>query len=526
VAAISGAIAAEGGSALTLREAAFDALLPRGGQIVAGKYVVDSLMARGGMGAVYAATHRVTGKRLAIKWMLPQLDSVAGATERFVREAQATARINHPNVVDIYDVGQQGRSIYLVMELLHGETLRARMRHGPMLPAECIALLMPALRGVAAAHSHGVIHRDLKPDNIFLCEGPDGEPRDAKVLDFGISKFEADSARDAALTQSGTVLGTPYYMAPEQIRGLRDLDLRVDVYAFGVILYELLCGRRPFDADSYNGLILQIATEQPVPLSLVQPSVPEALSQIVQQAMAREPDARFASVAQLAQALEPFAGGASFRPSQSGARGAASLTPSASMPAAVGIPRTPLAPLKASSHLRRRVGIALLLAAMLGLSATAAWFTRRNGANSARVDPSAAPAEQPSPPAALGADSLPGLVEVGTAEPPPPSAPPSAPALAPATMPQSEPPSARPSGQNSSPAVPAPGRYRRTAVRPGAPTKDPAAQISRPAAPVADAPTPASQELPDDWDMRLRPMPAAPRPKGQSAGQLGADDFR
>jgi serine/threonine protein kinase len=529
LALLAGAHAGESGAALTLREAAFDALLPRAGQVVAGKYTVDSLMARGGMGAVYAATHRVTGKRLALKWMLPQLDRVPGATERFVREAQATARINHPNVVDIYDVGQEGRSIYLVMELLHGETLRARMRHGPMLPAECIALLMPALRGVAAAHSHGVIHRDLKPDNIFLCEGPDGEPREAKVLDFGISKFEADAARDAALTLSGTVLGTPYYMAPEQVRGLRDLDLRVDVYAFGVILYELLSGRRPFDADSYNGLILQIATEQAVPLALVHPTVPEALSAIVQRAMAREPDARFASVSQLAQALEPFAAGTSFRPSHSGTRSATSLTPADSVPAAVGIPRTPHAALAASSAAHRRMGVALLVVAMLGLSAAAAWLTRRHGSNAARVDPGTAqsadgaaqgtrvPVHLPTAPAPVSVQPSP----LPTPERAPAALVPDAPAAPPA-----DPQSARPNARGASLGLPTTGRYRRAAVRPGAPANDPEDRAPPKALPPPEAPVSAPQALPDDWDMRLRPVQAAPRSKGQPAGELGAEDFR
>ena len=287
--------------------------IPTLGVMVDGKYRIDRLIARGGMGAVFAATHCVSGKKVALKWMLPALGQVAGARERFVREARATARIAHPNIVDIYDVGTEHDSVYLVMEYLRGETLADRLARMRLLPEEAIALLMPALRGIAEAHRYGVIHRDLKPDNIFLCCTDSGTELEATVLDFGISKIADDELRELELTHSGTVLGTPYYMAPEQVRGARDVDLHADIYSIGVMLFEVFAGQKPFDADTYNELILKIATEPPPQLSSIAPEVHPGLAAIVERAMARDAGARFHSIEELALALEEFAGGIRFQ---------------------------------------------------------------------------------------------------------------------------------------------------------------------------------------------------------------------
>ena len=170
--------------------------MPQPGAIIADKYRIERSIARGGMGAVYAATHLVSRKRVALKWMLPTIGSVSGARERFIREACATARIDHPNIVDIYDVGNDGSSVFLVMEFLHGETLAERFAREDIPAHEAIALLMPAMRAVAAAHAHGVIHRDLKPDNIFLCRTQEGDQLEPKVLDFGISKIANDESNN------------------------------------------------------------------------------------------------------------------------------------------------------------------------------------------------------------------------------------------------------------------------------------------------------------------------------------------
>jgi serine/threonine protein kinase len=158
-----------------------------------------------------------------------------------------------------------------------------------------------------------VIHRDLKPENIFLCCTAEGEPLEPKVLDFGISKISGVESQNHSLTRSGAVLGTPYYMSPEQVRGARDVDERADVYAFGVMLYEALTGQRPFDAETYNQLILKIATETPEPMRTLNPAIDEQLIAVVDRAMVRDPALRFPSIESLALALEPFGGGARFR---------------------------------------------------------------------------------------------------------------------------------------------------------------------------------------------------------------------
>ncbi|HET6334791.1 MAG TPA: serine/threonine-protein kinase, partial [Polyangiales bacterium] len=206
------------------------AALPHIQQVIGGKYRIEHRLGRGGMGAVFRATHMVSRKSVALKWML-RSTADENAHRRFLREALAAGRIDHPNVVDVYDVGEEGPCAYLVMELLHGEALRARLGRGPLRPRQAATLLLPAMRGVSAAHRAGVIHRDLKPDNIFLCTSPDGAAREAKVLDFGIASVLDDERADPTLTRDGAVLGTPVYMSPEQLQGARDLDVRTDVYA-------------------------------------------------------------------------------------------------------------------------------------------------------------------------------------------------------------------------------------------------------------------------------------------------------
>jgi eukaryotic-like serine/threonine-protein kinase len=280
--------------------------LPRLGQVIGEKYRIEARLGRGGMGVVFRATHLVSRKAVALKWMLRSTtDEVAH--RRLLREALAAGRIDHPNVVDVYDVGEEGACAYLVMELLHGEALRARLERGRLDSGEAIDLLLPALRGVSAAHRAGVIHRDLKPDNIFLCTDPDGSGREAKVLDFGVSAIIARSTIDSALTTDGAMtLGTPAYMSPEQLAAARDLDVRADVYAFGVILYEALTGQLPFVADSYSGLVLAVAQEPPKPPCEIRPDIPHGLQRVILQALSKRREDRPESVDALHDLLAPF----------------------------------------------------------------------------------------------------------------------------------------------------------------------------------------------------------------------------
>ncbi|MDD9967249.1 MAG: serine/threonine-protein kinase [Myxococcales bacterium] len=282
--------------------------MPEVGDVVADKYEIVKLIGEGGMGSVFMASHTMTGKNVALKWMLPELATNEDAVQRFLREAQAAGRINHPNVVDIYDVGEHEGSPFLVMEYLHGEPLTDAMERGGLTDAQVIDIMLPCLRGVAAAHRKGVVHRDLKPDNIFLCTNEDGVFMQPKVLDFGISKLSGNDSHNPRLTRTGAVMGTPYYMSPEQIRGSHDVDGRCDVYAFGVILYEALTGQVPFNAETYSALVLEIATGTPTQPTEINPNLPGELAAVVMRAMAREPEDRYADVAALGVALEPFSG--------------------------------------------------------------------------------------------------------------------------------------------------------------------------------------------------------------------------
>jgi len=281
--------------------------MPTAGDVIAEKYKIEQLIGVGGMGAVFAASHQFTGKRVALKWMLPSLARDADAVERFLREARAAGQINHPNVVDVYDVGKHQDAYFMVMELLSGEPLTQTLARGGLTSADVLGLLLPAMRGVAAAHRQGVIHRDLKPDNIFLVYQEDGKRREPKVLDFGISKLASEDKLNFRLTRTGAVIGTPYYMSPEQFRGSGELDQRVDIYAFGVILYESLTGRVPFEADSYGALVLEVAAGRAKPLQTWVPDLPAELSSIVLRAMAADAAMRYSTMEALSDALEPFA---------------------------------------------------------------------------------------------------------------------------------------------------------------------------------------------------------------------------
>jgi serine/threonine protein kinase len=279
--------------------------LPKPGDVVGGKYRVERLLGMGGMGAVFEGSHRVTDKRFAIKWLLTDAAAAEGGVTRFMREAQVAGRFEHPNVVEVYDIGQEGDAFYMIMELLEGESLAERLTRVTRLPAdEARAIVVPCMEGVAAAHAVGIIHRDLKPANVFLCKARGRHAEQPKVLDFGISKISSfGGAPDATLTMSGAVMGTPHYMAPEQMRAQK-MDRRVDVYAFGVMLYEVLSGRRPFEANTYADLVLQVMSETPKPLEKLVAGVPLGLASAVSRAMSRDPEARFATLEEFIHTIE------------------------------------------------------------------------------------------------------------------------------------------------------------------------------------------------------------------------------
>jgi len=269
-----------------------------------GKYEIVRLLGAGGMGAVYEAVHTEIGKRVAVKVLSPAIASGPGARARFLREAQLTSRVRHPNIVDVTDMGSEGGQTYLVMELLRGEDLAQRLsRTGPLPPQQLVDIMLPVCSAVVEAHHAGVTHRDLKPQNIFLAVGP--HTTQPKVLDFGISKGNEPGAV-GPLTGTGTMIGTPFYLAPEQIMDARAAGPSSDQYALGVIMYECLTGHRPFEAESVFVVFQEIVASKPVPIHERRVGIPAALEMIVMRAMSPAPSDRFASTSGLGRALLPF----------------------------------------------------------------------------------------------------------------------------------------------------------------------------------------------------------------------------
>ncbi len=276
------------------------------GAVIADKYVIEHLLGEGGMGAVWSAYHLQTNRPVAIKALRDFGGEAATerARQRLLREARAAGSIRHPNVVDVYDVIETTEGPLLVMERLEGEPLQALMGRGLLTPADALRVLMPAMRGVAAAHERGVVHRDLKPDNIFLLRDDRSRLIGVKVLDFGISKVAGDPL-DNKLTQSGTILGTPAYMAPEQLTA-GAVDARTDVYALGAIVYEAIAGVLPHPGGTFALMATAKLGRDPTPLRKQAPGTSRALSKVVDRALARNPNARFQNVAAFAEALEEF----------------------------------------------------------------------------------------------------------------------------------------------------------------------------------------------------------------------------
>lgn len=256
------------------------------GDIVAGKYRLYQPLGSGGMAEVWSATNTFTERQVAIKFMNAQIAKTPEAAARFLKEAKVSARVNHPNIIDIHDVGQtEQNQLFLVMELLTGFPLEVALRRQtpPMTLYEFAIVMIEVGEALAAAHKAGIVHRDLKPTNIYLHKVKDGFAI-PKLLDFGVSKFLEDDTNNA-LTVAGTVLGSPLYMSPEQARGESQLDGRTDIFAFGAILFEALCGYRAYEAKNFNALIVKIATTAPKDIDECAPHVPEALRRVVRACM-------------------------------------------------------------------------------------------------------------------------------------------------------------------------------------------------------------------------------------------------
>ena len=272
----------------------------RVGELVAGRLRVLREIARGGMGVLYEAEDMTLRRRVALKVMPAELAADAAMRERALREARAVAQIQSPHAVQIFEIGTlDGGVPYLVLELLEGETLEAVLeREGPLPVETALRWTHAALGALAEAHARGLVHRDVKPANLFLARSSNGES--VKVLDFGLV---LDQGAIARLTQTGEGLGTPAYMAPEQMRASREVDARVDVWAVGVTLYELLTRRMPFEATSIPGLMRKVLSEPPTPIVTYRTGVPASVAALVERCLAREPTARFPDARALREAV-------------------------------------------------------------------------------------------------------------------------------------------------------------------------------------------------------------------------------
>jgi eukaryotic-like serine/threonine-protein kinase len=282
--------------------------LPAPGEVLASKYVVERVLGLGGMGAVLLARHVELDERVAIKMLLPSatpLSPTAEPVTRFIREARAAIKIRNEHVVRILDVGRldDGRP-YIVMEYLEGSDLARLVEDsGPLPVDDAIEYVVQACEAIAAAHAMGIVHRDLKPANIFLARTGDGRPC-IKVLDFGISKISGSSpGASGGLTSTTTIMGTPCFMSPEQLRSTRDVDARADIWSMGAILHALLTGTPPYDGESNADVSAKIIRDLPTPVRQLRPEVPEDLEAIILRCLEKDPAARFPDVAELAQAL-------------------------------------------------------------------------------------------------------------------------------------------------------------------------------------------------------------------------------
>ena len=368
------------------------------GQVIADRYRLTGLIGRGGMGEVWSAVHLVTERGVAMKFVETSLRLTDRLRERLFREARAAGRVKHPGVIEVVDAFTTEDDIpVLVMELLEGEPLSRRLRReGALGAAEATDILLQVVSAVGATHERGIVHRDLKPDNVFLCRGEDGLR--VKVLDFGVAKLAAPGEHSSdGLTSVGQVLGTPAYMAPEQCRGERGIDHRADMWAIGVMIYELMSGERPIEGESVGEVVEWLLTEGVPPLRELVPDAPFDVAVMARRLLERDPDARPQDLREVAEVLRRHC---DRRVPEFGAAGSRVPTeedleaPSGGPDEGLDLDRS-LAP--AHKTVRERAGgrALVLTVAILGLGGAALWASVLGGETSrrpAQVASSIAPA--------------------------------------------------------------------------------------------------------------------------------------
>jgi hypothetical protein len=279
------------------------------GQIIEGKYRIVRLLGEGGMGAVYEGENVRIHRKVAIKVLHAGVANNPDVVQRFEREAQAAGRIGSEHIVEVLDLGSlTDGDRFMVMEYLDGVSLGQRIEgRGKLTPVELAPIALQLLEGLGAAHGAGIIHRDLKPDNVFLVPSKKGQTDYVKILDFGISKFSPlASDSGMSMTRTGAVMGTPFYMSPEQAKGAKDMDHRSDLYSAGVILYQAVTGQLPFNAETFNELIFKIVLDVVPPPEQLVPDLDPNFASIIRKAMAREPAQRFQTAQEFMQAVSTW----------------------------------------------------------------------------------------------------------------------------------------------------------------------------------------------------------------------------
>jgi tRNA A-37 threonylcarbamoyl transferase component Bud32 len=408
------------------------------GEMIAGKYRIERVLGAGGMGIVYAARHVDLHEVFAIKLMRPaeEGEGDAAATERFLREARASARLRGEHVARVHDVGRlEDGTPYMVMEHLDGVDLRKlfKSRRGALPIDEVVDHVLQACEAVAEAHAAGIIHRDLKPANLFLTRRPNGTPC-IKVLDFGISK-QLGAAKGLDVTNTTDILGSPFYMAPEQMRSGRSADPRSDIWSLGVVLYELAGGVLPFQGDSITEVCARVLQDRPIPLATRSPGVSAGFDHIVLRCLEKEPENRFQTVAELAAALRALRAGDPVAIAATTARAslpAAQEIPAEAAPSAAWGTTGTKAEAPRGSWSRLHIGLVAVLCIAAGAVGAAALFLARGdsgppatpvaAAGAPSVTAAATSTESSSPSVSPAASAVPPASAASSEAPPPASA--------------------------------------------------------------------------------------------------------